>query len=101
MLPLFFRHMDHFSKRAVDLNKNLDMKFMTNLPVQESADCGAYVAAFAEYFIDDIELPSFLDIELYRSRLAFFLYQYGVSKLNGEVESDGDQVKRKRKKLKH
>ncbi|CAH9147272.1 unnamed protein product, partial [Cuscuta epithymum] len=86
ILPLCFRHMDHFYKRAMDVNKNLDVKFMTNLPVQESADCGAYVAAFAEYFIDGIEIPPFLDIELYRSRLAYFLYQYGVSKLNGEVQ---------------
>ena len=55
-------------------------------------DCGAFVTAFAEYFIHGKEIPKDFDVEVYSFRLVLLLYRYGMRKVHGEVVSDSEQT---------
>ncbi|KAF4364141.1 hypothetical protein G4B88_031303 [Cannabis sativa] len=57
------------------------------LPEQVTADCGVFVASFAEYFIDGKPIPSSdFDVEIHRDRLAVLFYQYGMKKQTENIE---------------
>ncbi|OIT20092.1 hypothetical protein A4A49_39875, partial [Nicotiana attenuata] len=44
----------------------LDIHLVDDLPQQEHADCGVYVASFAEYFIHQRSIPAVFDAEQHR-----------------------------------
>ncbi|KAF4396513.1 hypothetical protein F8388_005783 [Cannabis sativa] len=51
------------------------------LPEQVTADCGVFVASFAEYFIDGKPIPSSgFDVEIHRDHLVVLFYHYGMKK---------------------
>ncbi|XP_060968662.1 uncharacterized protein LOC133036175 [Cannabis sativa] len=57
------------------------------LPEQVTADCGVFVASFAEYFIDGKPIPSSgFDVEIHRDRLAALFYQYDMKKQTENIE---------------
>ncbi|KAM6582808.1 hypothetical protein CsatB_009810 [Cannabis sativa] len=61
------------------------------LPEQVTADCGIFVASFAEYFIDGKPIPSSgFDVEIHRDRLAVLFYQYGMKKQLENIESESE-----------
>ncbi|KAF4390936.1 hypothetical protein G4B88_030614 [Cannabis sativa] len=61
------------------------------LPEQVTADCGVFVASFAEYFIDGKPIPSSgFDVEIHRDRLAVLFYQYGMKKQLENIESESE-----------
>ncbi|KAF4347127.1 hypothetical protein G4B88_001118 [Cannabis sativa] len=61
------------------------------LPEQVTADCGVFVASFAEYFIDGKPIPSSgFDVEIHRDRLAVLFYQYGMKKQTENIESESE-----------
>ncbi|KAF4358090.1 hypothetical protein G4B88_017078 [Cannabis sativa] len=61
------------------------------LPEQVTADCGVFVASFAEYFIDGKPIPSSgFDVEIHRNRLAVLFYQYGMKKQTENIESESE-----------
>ncbi|KAM6586584.1 hypothetical protein CsatA_009189 [Cannabis sativa] len=45
-----------------------------------NSDCGAFVAAFAEFFIHGKDVPGNFDIEVYHTRLAALFFSYGQRK---------------------
>uniref|UniRef100_A0A803NSH7 Ubiquitin-like protease family profile domain-containing protein n=1 Tax=Cannabis sativa TaxID=3483 RepID=A0A803NSH7_CANSA len=50
---------------------------VSRLPEQNIVDCGAFLAAFAEYFIDSKPIPSDdFDVEVHRDRLTVLFYHY-------------------------
>ncbi|KAF4369303.1 hypothetical protein G4B88_009686 [Cannabis sativa] len=58
---------------------------------QVTADCGVFVASFAEYFIDGKPIPSSgFDVEIHRDRLAVLFYQYGMKKQLENIESESE-----------
>ncbi|KAM6544115.1 hypothetical protein CsatB_008562 [Cannabis sativa] len=56
-----------------------------------SVDCGAYVAAFAEFFIHGKDVPADFDIEAYRTRLASLFYSYGQRKIDESIDSEDEK----------
>ncbi|XP_060972005.1 uncharacterized protein LOC115717459 [Cannabis sativa] len=75
-----FSTMEPFPTVAVD-----------GLPEQVTADCGVFVASFAEYFIDGKPIPSSdFDVEIHRDRLAALFYQYGMKKQTENIESESE-----------
>ncbi|KAF4380900.1 hypothetical protein G4B88_028273 [Cannabis sativa] len=61
------------------------------LPEQVTADCGVFVASFAEYFIDGKPIPSSgFDVEIHHDRLAVLFYQYGMKKQLENIESESE-----------
>ncbi|KAF4377490.1 hypothetical protein F8388_024981 [Cannabis sativa] len=61
------------------------------LPEQVTADCGVFVASFAEYFIDGKPIPSSgFDVEIHRDRLAVLFYHYGMKKQLENIESESE-----------
>ncbi|GER26397.1 hypothetical protein STAS_02047 [Striga asiatica] len=75
------------------LTDPLEVVFVDNLPSQERGDCGAFVAAFAEYFMRGLEIPSEFDVEFFRNHYAYLLYEHGCKKLAEGYESE-DQYPR-------
>lgn len=63
------------------------------------SDCGVFVAAYAEYLSDGLEVPSSGIVgEALRVRYASLLWNYGVKKMqNGDV-SDNDDPRKSRAK---
>uniref|UniRef100_A0A803QPY8 Uncharacterized protein n=1 Tax=Cannabis sativa TaxID=3483 RepID=A0A803QPY8_CANSA len=47
----------------------------------KNSDCGAFVAAFAEFFIHSKDIPNDFDIKVYRTRLAALLFANGQRKM--------------------
>ncbi|KAF4351336.1 hypothetical protein F8388_011531 [Cannabis sativa] len=61
------------------------------LPEQVTADCGVFVASFAEYFIDGKPIPSSgFDVEIHHDRLAVLFYHYGMKKQLENIESESE-----------
>ncbi|XP_055960627.1 uncharacterized protein LOC126671989 [Mercurialis annua] len=50
--------------------------YVDRLPVQEKADCGLYIVAFAEYLIEGKAIPRNIDVFRLRERYATNLYIY-------------------------
>ncbi|KAF4381362.1 hypothetical protein G4B88_030269 [Cannabis sativa] len=62
-----------------------------DLPEQVTADCGVFVASFAEYFIDGKPIPSSdFHVEIHRDRLAVLFYQYAMKKQTENIESESE-----------
>ncbi|KAG5588413.1 hypothetical protein H5410_048847 [Solanum commersonii] len=61
------------------------------------SDCGTYVAAFAEFLSDEINVPSIpFQSEYLRSRYATLLWKYGTDKANvGYVSENDDPIRLK------
>ncbi|KAF4392040.1 hypothetical protein F8388_004369 [Cannabis sativa] len=75
-----FSTMEPFPNVAVD-----------GLPEQVTADCGVFVASFAEYFIDGKPIPSSgFDVEIHRDRLVVLFYQYDMKKQTENIESESE-----------
>ncbi|WMV14806.1 hypothetical protein MTR67_008191 [Solanum verrucosum] len=59
------------------------------------SDCGMYVAAFAEYLSDEINIPSIsFRSDYLRNRYATFLWKYGMDKFKAGYVSDNDDPTR-------
>ncbi|KAM6587274.1 hypothetical protein CsatA_009879 [Cannabis sativa] len=55
--------------------------FWKIVEIDDNSDCGAFVAAFAEFFIHRKDVPSDFDIGGYRTRLAAHFFSYGQRKM--------------------
>ncbi|KAF4364020.1 hypothetical protein G4B88_014977 [Cannabis sativa] len=83
LLPLFFdllgfwKNRSHAPALGSDPTAPLRIVEISGLPSQQKNDCGAYVAAFAEFFIHGKDVPADFDIEVYRTRLAALCFSYG------------------------
>ena len=62
------------------------------------SDCGLFVLSFAEYFVDTKPIPSELDVELHRDRLAVSLYKYARMKEIDLRDSSDEAPPKKSKK---
>ena len=62
------------------------------------SDCGLFVLSFAEYFVDTKLIPSELDMELHRDRLAVSLYKYARMKEIDLRDSSDEAPPKKSKK---
>ncbi|KAF4353631.1 hypothetical protein F8388_017954 [Cannabis sativa] len=97
LLPLFFDLLGFWKNRshAPDLGSDptapLRIVEISGLPSQQKNDCGAYVAAFAEFFIHGKDVPVDFDIEVYRTRLAALFFSYGQRKIDESIDSEDEK----------
>ncbi|PHT98274.1 hypothetical protein BC332_32794 [Capsicum chinense] len=67
------------------------------LKFHEKKDCGVFVAAYAEFLSDEMQIPSStLDAEYIRKRYVTLLWNYGVKKAKKIYSSDHDDPPRVR-----
>ncbi|PHT34115.1 hypothetical protein CQW23_25915 [Capsicum baccatum] len=60
-------------------------------------DCGVFVAAYAEFLSDQMQIPSSnIDAEYLRKRYATLLWNYEVKKIKKIYSSDHDDPPRQR-----
>ncbi|KAF4347697.1 hypothetical protein F8388_010589 [Cannabis sativa] len=82
ILPYYFSMLDFKGLRNEAKFSTMEpfpIVAVDGLPEQVTADCGVFVASFAEYFIDGKPIPSSgFDVEIHRDRLAVLFYQYGM-----------------------
>ncbi|KAM3235736.1 hypothetical protein P3L10_015773 [Capsicum annuum] len=78
---------------------SFDIRIVDGLPTQANMDCGVFVAAFAEYLLDGLEISNHLDdIDAIRIRYGVLLWDYGKKKQSqcavSEDESTGRLLKK-------
>ncbi|KAM6583732.1 hypothetical protein CsatB_010734 [Cannabis sativa] len=80
ILPYYFSILDFKSLRnesRFSTMESFETVHVSGLPEQNIVDCGAFLAAFAEYFIDSKPIPSDdFDVEVHRDRLTVLFYHY-------------------------
>ncbi|PHT68706.1 hypothetical protein T459_28193 [Capsicum annuum] len=85
---------DKMSKVAGDLNETpFDVEYIKDISQQVSGslDCGVFVAAYAEFLSNQMQIPSSnLDTEYLRKIYASLLWNYGVKKANKIYSSGHD-----------
>ena len=54
------------------------------------SDCGAFIVAFAEFLLHDLEIPKEMNIEDMRICYAVSLFSYGKWKQSINIESEFD-----------
>ncbi|XP_047258161.1 uncharacterized protein LOC124890354 [Capsicum annuum] len=91
---------DKMSKVAGDLNDTpFDVEYIEDIAqqVSESLYCGVFMAAYAEFLSDQMQISSSnLDAEYLRKRYATLLWNYGVKKSKKIYSSDHDDPPRVR-----
>ncbi|XP_060973158.1 uncharacterized protein LOC115695119 [Cannabis sativa] len=94
ILPYYFSMLDFKGLRNEAKFSTMEpfpIVAVDGLPEQVTADCGVFVASFAEYFIDGKPIPSSdFDVEIHRDRLAVLFYQYGMKKQTENIESESE-----------
>ncbi|KAF4367006.1 hypothetical protein G4B88_013564 [Cannabis sativa] len=94
ILPYYFSMLDFNGLRNEAKFSTMEpfpIVAVDGLPEQVTADCGVFVASFAEYFIDGKPIPSSgFDVEIHRDRLAVLFYQYGMKKQTENIESESE-----------
>ncbi|KAM6588213.1 hypothetical protein CsatA_010818 [Cannabis sativa] len=94
ILPYYFSMLDFKGLRNETKFSTMEpfpIVAVDGLPEQVTADCGVFVASFAEYFIDGKPIPSSdFDVEIHRDRLAALFYQYGMKKQTENIESESE-----------
>ncbi|KAM6569042.1 hypothetical protein CsatB_017027 [Cannabis sativa] len=94
ILPYYFSMLDFKGLRneaKFSTMESFPIVAVDGLPEQVTADCGVFVASFAEYFIDGKPIPSSgFDVEIHRDRLAVLFYQYGMKKQTENIESESE-----------
>ncbi|PHT94514.1 hypothetical protein T459_02396, partial [Capsicum annuum] len=85
---------DKMSNVAGDLNDTpFDVEYVEDIAQQVSGslDCGVFMAAYAEFLSDQMQIPSSnLDAEYLRNRYASLLWNYGFKKAKKIYSSDHD-----------
>ncbi|XP_060967730.1 uncharacterized protein LOC115710944 isoform X2 [Cannabis sativa] len=94
ILPYYFSMLDFKGLRNEAKFSTMEpfpIVAVDGLPEQVTADCGVFVASFAEYFIDGKPIPSSgFDVEIHPDRLAVLFYQYGMKKQTENIESESE-----------
>ncbi|KAF4370032.1 hypothetical protein F8388_015828 [Cannabis sativa] len=94
ILPYYFSMLDFKGLRNEAKFSTMEpfpIVAVDGLPEQVTADCGVFVASFAEYFIDGKPIPSSdFDVEIHRDRLAVLFYQYGMKKQTENIKSESE-----------
>ncbi|KAF4400619.1 hypothetical protein G4B88_023027 [Cannabis sativa] len=94
ILPYYFSMLDFKGLRNEAKFSTMEpfpIVAVDGLPEQVTADCGVFVASFAQYFIDGKPIPSSgFDVEIHRDRLAVLFYQYGMKKQTENIESESE-----------
>ncbi|KAM6576895.1 hypothetical protein CsatB_028732 [Cannabis sativa] len=94
ILPYYFSMLDFkglHNEAKFSTMEPFPIVAVDGLPEQVTADCGVFVASFAEYFIDGKLIPSSgFDVEIHRDRLAVLFYQYGMKKQLENIESESE-----------
>ncbi|KAM3246084.1 hypothetical protein P3L10_007851 [Capsicum annuum] len=63
------------------LPDSFDIRIYDGLPTQANTDGGVFIAAFAEYLLDGLEISNHLDdIDAIRIRYGVLLWDYGKKK---------------------
>ncbi|KAM6560944.1 hypothetical protein CsatA_030183 [Cannabis sativa] len=97
LLPLFFdllgfwKNRSHAPALGSDPTAPLRIVEISGLPSQQKNDCGAYVTAFAEFFIHGKDVPADFDIEVYCTRLAALFFSYGQRKIDESIDSEDEK----------
>ncbi|KAF4387895.1 hypothetical protein F8388_005512 [Cannabis sativa] len=106
MFPLFFSLLGVYDELPYTLPASVNPTApfpIVNSEVlleQVDNDCGAFVAAFAEYFIEGKNILVDFDVEEYRLRLSVLLYKFGLMKQVENVESELESPPKPPKKTK-
>ncbi|KAF4402356.1 hypothetical protein G4B88_003277 [Cannabis sativa] len=94
ILPYYFSMLDFKGLRNEAKFSTMEpfpIVAVDGLPEQVTADCGVFVASFAEYFIDGKPIPSSgFDVEIHRDRLVVLFYHYGMKKQLENIESESE-----------
>ncbi|KAM6580814.1 hypothetical protein CsatA_004588 [Cannabis sativa] len=94
ILPYYFSMLDFKGLRNETKFSTMEpfpIVAVDGLPEQVTADCGVFVASFAEYFIDGKPIPSSdFDVEIHRDRLVALFYHYGMKKQTENIESESE-----------
>ncbi|KAM6593985.1 hypothetical protein CsatA_001688 [Cannabis sativa] len=94
ILPYYFSMLDFKGLRNEAKFSTMEpfpIVAIDGLPEQVTADCGVFVASFAEYFIIGKPIPSSgFDVEIHRDRLAVLFYHYGMKKQLENIESESE-----------
>ncbi|KAF4394632.1 hypothetical protein G4B88_009882 [Cannabis sativa] len=94
ILPYYFSMLDFKGLRNEAKFSTMEpfpIVAVDGLPEQVTADCGVFVASFAEYFIDGKPIPSSdFDVEIHHDCLAVLFYQYGTKKQTENIESESE-----------
>ncbi|KAF4377895.1 hypothetical protein F8388_018496 [Cannabis sativa] len=105
ILPYYFSMLDFKGLRNEAKFSTMELfpiVVVDGLPEQVTADCGVFVASFAEYFIDGKPIPSSdFDVEIHRDRLAVLFYQYGMKKQTENIESESEAPPSLPKNIQH
>ncbi|KAM3340098.1 hypothetical protein P3S68_029968 [Capsicum galapagoense] len=83
LIPNLLSSINFWDKRSdgIAAADSFDIRMVDVLPTQKNTGCGVFVAAFAEYMIEGIQIPVSLDdIDSIRSRYGALLWQYGKTK---------------------
>ncbi|KAM3337055.1 hypothetical protein P3S68_032755 [Capsicum galapagoense] len=102
LIPHFLSCIEFWESRSdgLPVANSFDIRIVDGLPTQANTDCGVFVAAFAEYFLDGLEISNHLDdIDAIRTRYGVLLWDYGKKKESqcavSKDESTGRLLKKK------
>ncbi|KAF3619704.1 hypothetical protein FXO37_33588 [Capsicum annuum] len=102
LISYFFSCIGFWESRSdgLPVANSFDIRIVDGLPTQANMDCGVFVAAFAEYFLDGLQISNHLDdIDVIRIRYGVLLWDYGKKKQSqcavSEDESTGRLLKKK------
>ncbi|KAM6556203.1 hypothetical protein CsatB_003222 [Cannabis sativa] len=97
LLPLsfdlleFWKNRSHVPDLGSDPKSPLRVVEIAGIPSQQKNDCGAFVAAFVEFFIRGKDVPCDFDIGVYRTRLAALFFSYGQRKNDESIDSEDEK----------
>ncbi|KAF3630814.1 hypothetical protein FXO37_28308 [Capsicum annuum] len=101
LIPNLLSSIDFGDKRSdgIAVSDLFDIRMVDGFPTQKNTDYGVFVAAFAEYMIEGVQIPASLDdINSIDSRYGVLLWQYGKIKQKQHAINDDESTGRLKKK---
>ncbi|KAF3628699.1 hypothetical protein FXO38_28103 [Capsicum annuum] len=101
LIPNLLSSIDFGDKRSdgIAVSDLFDIRMVDGFPTQKNTHYGVFVAAFAEYMIEGVQIPASLDdINSIDSRYGVLLWQYGKIKQKQHAINDDESTGRLKKK---
>ncbi|PHU01089.1 hypothetical protein BC332_30876 [Capsicum chinense] len=101
--PNLKTYRDKITQTAQILNEHpFDVEYVQHIMQQEcdSVDCGVFVAGYAEYLSEEMNVPSDdFEVEYHRMRYATLLRKYGIQKTKKGYASENDDPPRSKSRI--
>ncbi|KAM3218416.1 hypothetical protein P3L10_022946 [Capsicum annuum] len=90
LIPYFLQKVNFYVEKGIDKSENdtLLIKMVDEPSQQTQCDYGAFVCAFAEYFIHGRDIPKEIEIDYVRMRYEALLWDYRKRKLQVGVKDN-------------